>query len=379
MTKKIDTKALDKILERMIETVDNSKGEIFRISEQSRTEYEKLVEELSNTRVLVNEVIEDGDKLDTHEKFARQRLVEVSKHFEKYSESQVREAYEQAHALQMNLSMIREREKQLRDRRDDLERRILNLRETIERADHLIGQITVVLHYLHSDFRQVGEILEDAIQKQDFGLRIIEGQEEERKRLSREIHDGPAQMLANVMMRSELIDRLYHERGGEEALKEIRDLRIMVRSTLYEVRRIIYDLRPMALDDLGLVPTLKKYLSTVEEYNNNAKIVFTSIGKDNRLPTRLEVALFRLAQESVQNAIKHAEPTKIQVKIEIRAKDVILIIKDDGKGFNIDHKKENAFGLIGMKERVDLLEGEMSVDSKIGGGTLIMIRIPVTN
>ncbi|MFS1517144.1 sensor histidine kinase [Bacillus sp. SCS-151] len=376
MTKKFNTLALDNILKKMIETVDSSKGEIFQISEQSRTEYEKLNEELLKTKILVNDVIDEGDKLDTHEKFARQRLVEVSRHFDQYSESQVRGAYEQAHALQMNLSMVREREKQLRDRRDDLERRILALSETIERADHLMGQISVVLNYLNSDFRQVGELLEDAIQKQDFGLRIIEGQEEERKRLSREIHDGPAQMLANVMMRSELIDRLYRERGAEEAFKEIRDLRTMVRSTLSEVRRIIYDLRPMALDDLGLIPTLKKYLSTVEEYNQ-VVILFLSIGKEKRLPARLEVALFRLAQESVQNAIKHADPSKIQVKIEIGVNNVILVIKDDGKGFNIHEKKENAFGLIGMNERVDLLEGEMTVDSKVGVGTVIMIRIPI--
>ncbi|MDX8361188.1 sensor histidine kinase [Cytobacillus sp. IB215316] len=376
MTKKFNTLALDNILKKMIETVDSSKGEIFLISEQSRTEYEKLNEELLKTKILVNDVIDEGDKLDTHEKFARQRLVEVSRHFDQYSESQVRGAYEQAHALQMNLSMVREREKQLRDRRDDLERRILALSETIERADHLMGQISVVLNYLNSDFRQVGELLEDAIQKQDFGLRIIEGQEEERKRLSREIHDGPAQMLANVMMRSELIDRLYRERGAEEAFKEIRDLRTMVRSTLSEVRRIIYDLRPMALDDLGLIPTLKKYLSTVEEYNQ-VVILFLSIGKEKRLPARLEVALFRLAQESVQNAIKHAESSKIQVKIEIGVNNVILVIKDDGKGFNIHEKKENAFGLIGMNERVDLLEGEMTVDSKVGVGTVIMIRIPI--
>lgn len=94
--------------------------------------------------------------------------------------------------------------------------------------------------------------------KQDFGIRIIAAQEEERKRLSREIHDGPAQMLANVLMRTDLIERTYREKGIEYALAEIADLKKTVRNALSEVRRIIYDLRPMALDDLGIVPTLKK-------------------------------------------------------------------------------------------------------------------------
>lgn len=195
--------------------------------------------------------------------------------------------------------MIQQREKQLRERRDDLERRLLGLQEIIERSESLVSQITVVLNYLNQDLREVGLLLADAQAKQDFGLRIIEAQEEERKRVSREIHDGPAQMLANVMMRSELIERIFRDRGAEDGFQEIKNLRQNVRNALYEVRRIIYDLRPMALDDLGLIPTLRKYLYTTEEYNGKVKIHFQCIGEteDQRLAPQFEVALFRLAQE----------------------------------------------------------------------------------
>jgi two-component system, NarL family, sensor histidine kinase DegS len=220
-------------------------------------------------------------------------------------------------------------------------------------------------------------MLENAKQKQEFGLRIIEAQEEERKRLSREIHDGPAQMMANVMMRSDLTEKVYRERGGEEAMQEIRSIRKMVRNALYEVRRIIYDLRPMALDDLGLVPTLRKYLDTIEDYNKCAVYKFTHMGQDKRLPSRLEVALFRLVQEAVQNASKHANATEIIVELEIQRSFISVVVKDNGKGFNINEKKENTFGLIGMGERVDLLEGQLSIDSTIGIGTVVTIRVPV--
>ncbi|MEI2401275.1 sensor histidine kinase [Niallia taxi] len=377
--RKFDTKTLDFILEKMVETVSSSKDEIFRIGEQCRKDYEKLTEELKEIRNLVLQTIEEGDKLEAQSRFARKRLSEVSKHFNEYSEIEVREAYEKAHSLQMDLSMNRHLEKQYRDRRDDIERRLIGLDETIERADHLVTQITVVMKYLISDLKQVGEVLEDAKQKQDFGLKIIGAQEEERKRLSREIHDGPAQMMANVMMRSDLIERIYKEHGAQEAFEEIKNLKLMVRSALYEVRRIIYDLRPMALDDLGLVPTLKKYLKTTEEYYQTASIGFTTIGKDFRLPNKYEVALFRLIQESVQNALKHAEAKTILVKIEMRRDQVIVVIKDDGKGFDKSVKKQESFGLIGMRERVELLEGELSIDSKIGAGTLVMINVPVKN
>jgi len=375
---KLTSKALDEIFEKIIGTVGDSKNEVYRLSEDARQEYQQIKEELEVLKGKVLETIEQGDKLETQARLARKRLSDVSRHFQIYSEPEVKDAYEKAHELQTKLLMNQQSEYQLRNRRDELERRLLTLEETIKRADHLVGQISVVLNYLTSDLKQVGEIVEDAIQKEYFGFRIIEAQEEERKRLSREIHDGPAQMLANVMMRSELIDRIYRERSAKEAMEEIRDLRKMVRSALYEVRRIIYDLRPMALDDLGLIPTLRKYLDTIEDYNEGKpRITFISIGQVKRTASKLEVALFRLVQEAVTNALKHADATEIQVKIEFNNEHAILLVKDDGCGFNQEEKKENSFGLIGMKERVDLLDGTISVHSKINQGTLVMIKVPI--
>ncbi|WP_345242324.1 sensor histidine kinase [Pontibacillus salipaludis] len=373
---KIGEKALDSIIQEMIDTVTNSKDEIFQIGEQSRNEFEQLDRELNDTKKQVVEIIDAGDSLERQVRFSRMRLSEVSKHFDRYSEQEIREVYEQTHQLQMQLSVKREQEKQLRERRDELERRLRKLEDTVERADALGGKISVVLNYLNDDFRQVSEALEDAKEKQAFGLQIIEAQEEERRRLSREIHDGPAQMLANVMLRSDLIDRTFRQRGVNEALKEIKEVRGMVRSALYEVRRIIYDLRPMALDDLGLVPTLKKYLATIEEYNN-MDIPFTAYGEDKRLDPKYEVALFRLVQEAVQNAVKHAEASKIEVKFELKRSLVNIIVKDDGRGFDTSQKKEKSFGLVGMKERVEMLDGEISIDSQLGSGTIIMIQVPL--
>ncbi|MEH7384293.1 sensor histidine kinase [Bacillus sp. JJ1521] len=375
-TKGLDIKVLDSILEKMVHTVDHSKEEIFRIGEQSRNEFVTLTDELKDIKERVGTIIDDADRLENHSRFARKRLSEVSSHFNKYSEDEIRNAYEKAHDLQMQLTVVRQEEKQLRERRDELERRLVGLNETIERADHLVSQISVVLNYLNSDFKMVGEILEDAKQKQAFGLKIIEAQEEERRKLSREIHDGPAQMLANVMLRSQIIDKVYKE-SQEQGVKEIHDLRKMVRSALYEVRRIIYDLRPMALDDLGLVPTLKKYLSTIEEYNGDTTISFTFIGSEQRIPSKFEVALFRMVQEAVQNALKHADPREIVVKLEMSRNHVTVIVKDNGKGFDIREKKKDSFGLIGMRERVDLLDGNLTIDSSVGAGTIVMIQVPI--
>lgn len=375
--KNFDTKSLDVIFDRMVEVMDHSKKDIFIISEQSRQSFEEMKVELEIIRGNIETVIIEGDLLETKSRLARNRLAEVSKNFETYDEPQIRNAYETANEIQINLLIKRTEERQLRLRRDELERRLQGLLEMIERADQLVNQVNIVMNYLTSDLKDVGVALENAKIKQDFTLKIIEAQEEERKRLSREIHDGPAQMLANVLLRTDLINLTYQQRGGDEAMKEINELKDMVRNALSEVRRIIYDLRPMALDDLGLVPTLKKYISTIQEYNPTCMIHFQSYGEEQRLQPNFEVAIFRLIQESLTNGIKHGKFKEAWVKVEWLKQKINIIVKDNGKGFDPNEAKEKSFGLIGMRERVDLLDGTMKIISSPGKGATILFSIPI--
>ncbi|MFB4167821.1 sensor histidine kinase [Virgibacillus sp. JSM 102003] len=375
MVQKMEEKALDYVIDDMIDVVQNSKDEIFNISEEARGEYENLLRELKETKEKVIEHINDGDALEQKVKYSRQRLSEVSKYFDRHSESEIREVYENTHMMQTKLAMLRQEEKGLRDRRDDLERRLLTLDQTIERAEGLASKISVILTYLNDDFKQVNEMIEEAKEKQEFGLKIIEAQEDERRKISREIHDGPAQMLANILLRSELVDRTFREGTVDDALKEIKSVRKMIRSSLYEVRRIIYDLRPMALDDLGLIPTIKKYVATIADYNDT-EIEFSTMGLEKRLNQKYEIAFFRLVQESIQNAIKHAEATLIKVKLDVGPKDLVMVINDNGKGFDPALKRDKSFGLIGMRERVEMLNGKLTINSTIGEGTKIKIKVP---
>src|SRR5690625_4291941 len=185
--------------------------------------------------------------------------------------------------MKMDLEIPRNEEKQVRKRWDDVERRLHSLGQNLERATNLANKISVIYTYLQDDFQQVNEIIEDAKEKQRFGLKIIQAQEEERLRISREIHDGPAQMLANILLRSEIIDQAYRRGKIEDSLDELKNIREMVSLSLNEVRRIIYDLRPMALDDLGLIPTIKKYIDTLQNYHKAAKITFVFHGLQQRL------------------------------------------------------------------------------------------------
>lgn len=373
---KWDAEALDYILTQMVETVSETKNEIFAISEKSQTEYRSMFKELENTKQRVAETIDENDRLAEQATYTRTRLAEVNKHFHNFREEEIREAYEQANQTQTALSVNREAEKQLRQKRDDLEQRLTGLHDTVEKAQTLSGQVSVVLNYLNGDLKSIGEIIDNAQQKQDFGLKIIEAQEEERRRLSREIHDGPAQTLAHVLLGSELVEQVQQKKGEKAALEELSNLRGMIKDALYDVRRIIYDLRPMTLDDLGLLPTLEKFLHRIEE-QEQVVTTFQQIGESRRLSSKMETALFRLVQEAVENACQHGEAQRIDVRMTFKAYTILMVIEDDGKGFDPAEKQKESFGMIGMQERAELLEGEVTFDSRVGEGTAVMFNIPV--
>lgn len=372
----LDATVLDQVIKKTIDAVENSKHEIFDIAEQAHKECETIKKELDHVKQEVVDTIEECDNLEKDLAIARQNLVIVSRQFDHSNEPRIRKAYEQAHTIQSQLFLAREREKTLRTRRDELEQRLIKLKSTVEKAEGLVTQMSVVLNYLAGDIQHVGQLIEDAKQQRDLGFKVIQAQEEERKRVARDIHDGPAQSMANVVLRTEIVERIFDHEGIEKAKEELRDLKKLVRDSLADVRRIIFDLRPMALDDLGLVPTLNKYIEALIE-KHTLDIQFKVFGKENRLPSTIEVALFRLIQESLTNVIKHAEATMAQVKVEFQDSMIYVVIEDDGKGFEIDQQKSSGFGIMGMKERVKLLEGDMIIKSSRNAGTKMVIKIPI--
>jgi len=368
-------KALDFIIKEMIDVVENSRDEIFEISEDKRESYEVIKAELESVKVRVLNHIEKADQLEKEVQASQKHLSIVNQNFDKYSEKEVRYVYEKNHAMQTELTVLRKEEKILRERRDDLERRLLSLSSTLDRSIGLANKISVILSYLYDDFKKVNIELEKAREKNEFVLQIIEAQEEERKKISQEIHDGPAQMLANLLLRYEIIDRGIQAGKTEDVMKDIKETREMVRFSLHNVRRMIYDLRPMALDDLGLIPTLDKYIDDLSKYTKKS-IDFIALGEAEKLHSEYEIVYFRLIQEALQNSINHADANLIKVKIEIKKDFVTIIIADDGKGFDPTETTYNNFGLKGMKERVEMLKGSLIINTKLGEGTRIKIKVP---
>lgn len=373
----IDVTALDKILSKTVEVIEKSKNQIFEIAEEARTEKERLIIKLEKINEEIKQIIDEVDELEGKYNRSRKWLVKVSQNFKSYSEKDIQKAYEEANQLQVNLFIARERELNFKTTRNEMQLRLKTIELTIERAEVLVTQIGVVFDYLTNDIAKMSELVESAKMKQMFGLKIIQAQEEERKRVARDIHDGPAQSMANVVLRTEIAERLMSHQQEELARQELKDLKKMVRRSLADVRQIIFDLRPMALDDLGLIPTLRKFIPEIAK-RENIEIELVLNGIERRLASGMEVAIFRMFQEILTNVIKHAKATLAIANIEYADKYLRVSVQDNGVGFIEEEviKNKNHFGLMGMKERIELLEGELEIQSEIDKGTTVTFTIP---
>lgn len=226
--------------------------------------------------------------------------------------------------------------------------------------------------------------LPDAASANDLAVRMAElrAREEERQRFARDVHDGPAQAFANAIIGLEFVERALksnRETVVEDALGEIERIKSTMREGLTEIRRFIFDNRPTMLTDRGLAATVKHY---VQSYQSIFPMVVTvDISEDvARLEPDQELTAFRVVQEGIQNASKHAKATRVEVRIQSTDDGGILVeVEDDGRGFDPERVSAHAMGgagLKGMEERAALLGATFEIDSRRGEGTTIRLKLP---
>jgi signal transduction histidine kinase len=206
--------------------------------------------------------------------------------------------------------------------------------------------------------------------------RTVSAQEEERLRLSRELHDGVGQMLASLLVHLKLIERSSNPALIQEKYAE---LRALIVQTLEETKRLSMDLRPAGLDDLGLIDALEWYARSFERTTGIA-VRLSITGFDQRLPQPVEVQLYRIAQEMLTNISKHAGARQAELNLQLIDGNVSLSVRDDGRGFDAGRTlRDNTrgLGLLTMKERAELLGGSFQLNSAPGQGTSIGITVPV--
>jgi two-component system, NarL family, sensor histidine kinase DegS len=204
---------------------------------------------------------------------------------------------------------------------------------------------------------------------------IVNAQEAERQRLSRQMHDGPAQALSNFILQTEIAMRLL-DADPAQAKEELGSLKTSAMGTFQKVRNFIFELRPMMLDDLGLVPTLKKYSDAFKE-QSGLEVNVTVTGVERRLEPYLEVMVFRAVQELLGNAARHSQATSIKMQIDLGNDLIRASVDDNGKGFDPEILKQSSnLGLKLIRERAEMLGGSFEIDSVAGSGARISFSVP---
>ncbi len=201
---------------------------------------------------------------------------------------------------------------------------------------------------------------------------VVDTQEEERKRIARQVHDGPAQAMANVVLQSEISERLF-DVDPQRSRTELASLRQMVNKTLQELRGFIFELRPMILDDLGLVPTMRRYVQTLID-KHGVRIDFSSTGRDRRLPSDDEVAIFRLIQDSLVERIEKASAKDLVLGMTWKDEALEVLLQTDGRELPPDGELQSG---LRRSERLELLHGESTHETRADGTVVLTVRVPI--
>lgn len=372
---------LDVIIKKVIGIIDASKNEIFDIAEGARHDQQTVINDLRELKQQVSDTIAECDRLEKDLRESRLKLMNANKNYAKYTQEELQQAYEKADNARVNLAVKREQERALIRRRNDLEIRSREIVRTIEKAEGLTTQVGMALNLMTSDLKDFTGQVENSQQRQLLSLRIIKAQEEERQRVARDIHDGPAQLMSNVVLKTEICEKLM-DVDMLRARDELKQLKKIVKDSIQDIRKIIYDLRPMSLDDLGLIPTLQRFALSFQE-QSGVIVSFRTRGEFENIPTSVALTIFRVIQEATNNIRKHAQAKNMSISIEVVEKSLKLFITDDGKGFDMEEVRqreasvEGGFGLFSMRERIELIEGSFDMVSSPGKGTRLAVTLPI--
>ena len=269
----------------------------------------------------------------------------------------------------------------------DAQQRLLVMRGQLEKLQEQQANLGNFVNHLEKvqEFLETHSVMDKRGSAQPGGNvsleMLITAQEAERQRLSRQMHDGPAQSLSNFIVQAEITTKLF-ELDPSKAKEEIEKLKSSAMNTFQKVRTFVTELRPMMLDDLGLIPTIKRHVANLKE-QTSVDISLVINGGEKKLEPYIEVYLFRSVQELIGNSIKHNQELsgklKIDVSLTLENNQSTLIIQDNGKGFNPEELADTGgLGLKLIKDRAEMLGGSLTVNSDANSGTQVTLIIPVT-
>lgn len=351
---------------------------------------EQLISEVKQTiaeieaRIKENKAILDQsrlevDRLQQKNVSVSARLQRVEMEFATVPRDDIKSAYEDSIEIRTRLIAMRSQLEKLEDNRDHLE----EFRDTL---NYILNNVQGVSIERAAGSSAVSSMAEAGGSRLTLAgeqiVRIVEAQESERQRLANALHDGPAQSLTNFMLQAEICQRLF-DRDPAKASVELGTLRTAALTTFNKIREFIFDLRPMMLDDLGLIATMRRHSENYNE-KNESQVEFHLTGPEHRLPTHIEVIMFRAFQMLMTNARDHLQASRIVIKLDVGDNQVRGTVEDNGKGFEPDIVLDRSMGdsplqnLLDLKERVELVSGTLDIYSSEGESSSIEITLPYT-
>jgi two-component system sensor histidine kinase DegS len=307
---------------------------------------------LEQSQLEVNKLAQRNAQITTH-------LQQIQGQFDALPRADIRMAYDAALDAQQRLFVMRGQLEKLQSDRNHIER----YKSLMEKAYHALegGAPQKPRARVFTPTDQTVEMM-------------IQAQEAERQRLARQMHDEPAQALSNFILQTEIAMRLF-DLDQAKARSELANLKTAATATFKKVRDFIFELRPMMLDDLGLTPTLNRYVEAFKE-QSNLEMRFSVSGMEQRLEPYIEVMIFRAVQELLGNAARHSQATQITVQIDVIDLLVSVLVEDNGKGFDVIPAIERGVGLKLIRDRVQMMNGNFDITSDLGKGTRVSFRIP---
>lgn len=351
---------------------------VTELNTELRQELESLNRETNELDGLMRQMQTEVEKLGQRENSIKSRVRDMELNLENYTRQDMKTIYNTAHETDMRLFMMRSQIEQLQAKKAGI--KLLQ-----GRAQRTLDSLNQMPEGFAPGSQRTGAARADSLGREVTGqevvTKVIQAQEDERLRISRQMHDGPAQTMTNLVLRAEICERLL-DIDVSRARAELAGLKTMVNNTLQATRGFIFDLRPMILDDLGLEPTLRGYVRQFTE-KNKVEANLSVIGLKGRLPQPIEVAVYRIVQDALSNVAKHAHATHAQVNLEMEDNSLLVTVEDDGSGFNIDDLQEQgergkALGVASMRQRAEMLGGEILIESLVGRGTKVSAAIPLS-
>lgn len=336
-----------------------------------REQQQRLHRELNEIEVLMRQNAMDIEKLAQRELTVSNRVRDLEVNLEKYSKAEIKNFFAAAQEVQMRLQGMRAQMEQLKARQEAMRTQQNQMSEVIEVLNELIG----------SGSNGVGGGITEEVSNDTLVANIMQAHENELLRISLQLHDGPVQVMSNLVLRAEICQRML-DRDVEQSRTELASLKTAITNALQQGRGLIFDLRPMTLDDLGLVPTIRRYATQISE---RAKIEVDVLVQnfETRLPNHYEVAVFRFIQEAMKNVEKHSQATQARIFLSTFEETLQIVVEDDGVGFHVEeavqsNNRRRSMGIASMRQRIEvMLRGEFGIESTIGQGTRVAATIPL--